>query len=439
MGYTLKDNDVALCKVELERKTHKSKAMFLPTFRKLNRLQSLLVFGAVSALLILAYLSTNTKIIESWYHRSEGGSSSRLSKLATPISGTNWTLNDFINHFQILLGPPTDSHKQSFENPCHGNTACTPNCTRPLSNSSDERLTDVLMSPNLTLSNQQRDNILSMTDSIPENDIIFLSASSSNHYDEMQAMFHNLHTVVFPILPNITVVLFDIGLTEEQRMRTERNCRCHLLRFPVEKFPPHMKENICYSWKPVIIRATMEKARQILVYQDASIRWSPNIIKVLNRTRTFGLQYHRSDFISRISLHTMREMFDYFGESPCAFSPFPEIEANNGMYKNDPFVIHAVLEPWARCALEPSCICPVPPATVVNCNKPVAEPRCHRFDQSAMGILTTKLFNKDIHRILGPGYHYVGIRREHKMKDYFYSLENPQHFANQTNTSISKV
>ncbi|CAL1548777.1 unnamed protein product, partial [Lymnaea stagnalis] len=128
---------------------------------------------------------------------------------------------------------------------------------------------------------------------------------------------------------------------------TEKFCRCRLVRFPVEKFPPHMKENICYSWKPVIIRATIEKARQILVYQDASIRWTSDIVKVLNRTRTFGLQYHRDDFFSRISLHTMREMFDYFGESPCAFSPFPEIGANNGMYKNDPFVIHAVLEPWA--------------------------------------------------------------------------------------------
>ncbi|CAL1548778.1 unnamed protein product [Lymnaea stagnalis] len=390
----------------------------------MNRFQCMLVLIALCVLLILIYSSRNSNIINVLYFQSKDENTSTSTPLERPINGSNWTLTEFINHFKTLLEHPSDSPVQRFTNACGGGAgACTPNCSRPLSNSSDERLTDILLSPNLTLSNQQRDSILSMADSIPENDIIFLSASSSNHYDEMQAMFHNLHTVVFPILRNITVVLFDIGLTQEQRKKTEKHCRCHVVTFPVEKFPPHMKDNMCYTWKPLIVRATMEKARQILVYQDASIRWSPEMHRVLNLTKTFGLQYHRNDDLSRIPVHTIRQTFDYFGESPCAFGQFPELEANNGMFKRDQFVIHAVLEPWARCALEPSCMCPVAPNTVLDCRRPIADHRCHRFDQSAIGMITAKLFNKDIHRILAPKYYYLDIKREHKMKDYFNSLE----------------
>ncbi|CAL1525837.1 unnamed protein product [Lymnaea stagnalis] len=399
--------------------------------------QCMLLLGELSLIFFLVYYSRNTHILNVLNFQRKDDHSSKSTLLTSPISGSNFMLKDFIDHFQTLLGPPSDSPVRHFDNVCgSGAGACTPNCKRPLSNSSDERLTDILLSPKLTLSNQQRDNILSMADSIPENDIIFLSASSSNHYDEMQAMFHNLHTVVFPMLRNITVVLFDIGLTKEQRKKTEKNCQCHVVTFPVEKFPPHMKENKCYSWKPLIVRATVEKARQILVYQDSSIRWSPEMRNVLNLTKTFGLQYHRDDDFTRIPLHTLRQMFDYFGESPCAFSPHLEIEAGNGMYKKDPIVIHAVLEPWARCALEPSCMCPVEHGKVIKCNKPIAEHMCHRFDQSAIGIITAKLFNKDIHRILGPNYPYLAIRRSHTMKDYFNSLEQAKNASKPKHTSI---
>ncbi|KAK6976515.1 hypothetical protein BgiMline_022948 [Biomphalaria glabrata] len=67
----------------------------------------------------------------------------------------------------------------------------------------------MVMSPNLSLTTDQRELI--------QSDVIILSASSENHYAEMQAMFQNLHTVVYPNMANFTMVLFDIGLTKKQR------------------------------------------------------------------------------------------------------------------------------------------------------------------------------------------------------------------------------
>lgn len=383
-----------------------------------------LFVSALAGMIVLGYMMKYKPVVSVWSYQS----GEEMTNVSTTPSGRNATLvEDLWTIFSNVLNEPCDSPVTKFEQKCENiATACTRNCTRPLSNDPLERLNDVITSPKLTLSQQQRDAILSLAESIPESDVIFLSASSSNHYNEMQAMFHNLHTVVYPLMPNVTVVLFDIGLTAEERKKTEQHCRCHVVRFPAEKFPPHMKDNHCYSWKPVIVRATMEKARQILVYQDASIRWDQQMLTVMNRTRKFGLQFHRNDYLSRISLHTLKQTFDYFGEEPCAFSPFPELEANNGLYRRDGFIVRALLEPWARCALEAGCMCPVAPNSVLSCSKPVAEHRCHRFDQSVLGMITAKLFNKDMHRVFAPASSYLDIRRDHTMANYFNSLDKPK-------------
>lgn len=86
-----------------------------------------------------------------------------------------------------------------------------------MSESHKDRVHDVLSSANLSLSSQELQDILSIGDSIPQDDVIILSAASSNHFDEMEGMFFNLHKHVFPVVKQLTVVLFDIGLTDIER------------------------------------------------------------------------------------------------------------------------------------------------------------------------------------------------------------------------------
>ncbi|KAK6976520.1 hypothetical protein BgiMline_022953, partial [Biomphalaria glabrata] len=96
--------------------------------------------------------------------------------------------------------------------------ACTNySCPRVINPDPGARVKNMVMSTNLSLTTDQRKIVLTMGKTIPESDVIILSASSENHYDEMQAMFQNLHTVVYPNMTNFTMVLFDIGLTKEQR------------------------------------------------------------------------------------------------------------------------------------------------------------------------------------------------------------------------------
>ncbi|XP_059155849.1 uncharacterized protein LOC131940941 [Physella acuta] len=315
---------------------------------------------------------------------------------------------------------------ESYTQPCNASArACTSNCSKPLQTNLEGNLLNTLTSAKFYLKDETLLDILAIGKTIPENDVIIMSASSSDHYHETQAMFYNLHNVVFPLVENLTVVLFDIGLTLEQRQETEKHCRCKVIKFPSERFPPHVKKNYCYAWKPIIMRAMMERARKVFIYQDSTIRWTEGIIDVMKRATDIGLQLFRRPHEDRIPIDTLIQAFDYFEEKPCAFDPFPHLLAGIAVYRRDVFNARAILEPWAKCALVPECICPVAsPESVRSCKSPVAYHRCHRFDQSALGMITAILFNKEIFRVISPDLNFkVKINRTEYMPQYFNSLE----------------
>ncbi|KAK6976516.1 MetK 1 protein [Biomphalaria glabrata] len=330
------------------------------------------------------------------------------------------------------LSQPNNAEKILFTESCDtvaskSELACTDySCQTGINPEPGARVKNMVMSPNLSLTTDQRELILTMGRTIPESDVIILSASSENHYDEMQAMFQNLHTVVYPNMANFTMVLFDIGLTKEQRSTTERNCKCHVVTFPVHLFKAYMKNNFCYAWKPLIVLASIVKARKYLVYQDASVRWLNDFHITFDRTNKYGHQMFRYRNSIRSTLNTYPQMFQFMDEDPCTFTPYPEFHATSMLHKNDQLVIKTVLEPWARCALEETCMCPVEPSKSIVCKRDsFIQHRCHRFDQSAITLIMGKMYGDDIYRFLAPAGDTVG-----KKCVQFTADKNPNYFKN---------
>ncbi|KAH9510012.1 hypothetical protein Btru_044835 [Bulinus truncatus] len=328
-------------------------------------------------------------------------------------------LNDASDMRKVVLNTSCDDI-----NTLHG---CFDNsCPQKISLDPGTRVADLFKSGKLTLSPAQRDLILSISKNISENDVIIASASSSNHYHEMQAMFKSLHRVVYPRLTNFSVVLFDIGLSPEERRMTEKNCKCQVLSFPADIFPPHVKNNQCYSWKPLIVLATISRARQYLVWQDSSVRWADNFRTIFDRTNIYGHQILRYIDSSRVPANTIKQTFDYLGDQPCAYLPYPEIQGNCMLHKHDPFVVKAILEPWARCALEKECICPAEPGSVLGCRSDLKIHRCHRFDQSVLTIILAKVYGEEMYRFISPETsfdkpQYISVKRGDSVSDYFKS------------------
>ncbi|CAL1538135.1 unnamed protein product [Lymnaea stagnalis] len=324
---------------------------------------------------------------------------------------------------QLLLRS-SDVTNGNFTSPCRPDgdrLACRSNCSRPLNASPKLRLWDLATSAKLTLSDEQVDAILALTETLPTSDYIILSASSHDHYQEMQSMFYNLHTVFIPQSENVSLVLFDIGLTEEQRKMTEKNCRCQVLDFPFHKFPRHTAIRNCYSWKPLIILAALQRVRKVLIYQDSSIRWLRSGSELIRRAQDVGLQLLRNPRSVRITMQTLEKTFDYFEEKPCAFSGFPELHSGFSLFKPEAFAVDTILKPWARCALEASCMCPVFPKVVIGCPKTLKDHRCHRFDQSCLSIITGKLFNEHLYKFTVPSSRFIDIKRFADHPDYFNS------------------
>ncbi|KAK6192284.1 hypothetical protein SNE40_003779 [Patella caerulea] len=57
---------------------------------------------------------------------------------------------------------------------------------------------------------------------------VIVAGASSNHYKEMQAMMHNIDTVIRPVYPHIKVILYDIGFTERERQAVSESTTIHI-------------------------------------------------------------------------------------------------------------------------------------------------------------------------------------------------------------------
>lgn len=238
---------------------------------------------------------------------------------------------------------------------------------------------------------------------------IFASAVSSNHYNELQRLVKNLVTNMFPRVENYTFLLFDLGLGPFQRNLTEKHCRCTVVDFPFHLLPPFFKKLKCFSWKPFIIRSLIDKAK-FVIWMDSSIHWSgvSPLEPLFQRAKEHGLQLRQSQF--SMSLRTGLQMFKFYKDLPCQYSSFAEIESGVGIYHNDQFVREAVLDPWVSCAFDTDCMCVDNFKKLLGCSNvpPRRDGQCHRFDQSSLAVIVSKLF---LHRrgalILPPASHSV--------------------------------
>ncbi|GFS15079.1 hypothetical protein ElyMa_001440500 [Elysia marginata] len=315
------------------------------------------------------------------------------------LTSTAAIVNELTNMLKERLELPKEGHPRKIKYQC-GNINYSTNsydirkpclgaeCKEKFNRTYEDRVKDVVLSSRYQLENDQLDAILSLGRSVPVTDVIIVSAVSSNHFDEMQMMFKNLHETVFPTLHNFRVVLFDIGLSPEQRRLS-----------------------------------LVDRARKLVIWQDASVRWRSQYKDIFDRANLYGLQVFLGGG-DKVTANTLHETFEYMQERECLFEAVPEIANAVAVYKADTFNKLAVLTPWARCALEPSCVCPQDPNVVRYCGK-LRPLRCHRFDQSALTLLLAKLFYDQRFRfeIQQPeNYNYVEIQRKTLAPNYFQNI-----------------
>ncbi|GFS03249.1 hypothetical protein ElyMa_006465400 [Elysia marginata] len=284
----------------------------------------------------------------------------------------------------------------------------------------DTRIEQIVQSDSLKVNAKYVAALSAMAAEIPKHsDIIVVSAVSSNHYLESQAMLFNLQQNLFPHLDNFTFVYYNLGLKPAERRYLSNICRCVMIDFPFHLFPEFLKMLKCYTWKPLIVNAVIQKS-ELVFWVDASIRFHSdptNVLALLERSRERGIQMGWSK--TTISKTTLPSMFHFFGDEACAYRPYNQGLSGVVIYHNEWLIKRTVLEPWAACALSDRCMCPQTGVDLfqarISCHQDSGKyvyGVCHRFDQSALSILLTKLYQENVnHVILKDINQFVDIKR----------------------------
>ncbi|XP_005093483.2 uncharacterized protein LOC101856720 [Aplysia californica] len=258
---------------------------------------------------------------------------------------------------------------------------------------------------------------------LPSSLLTVVTAVSANHYLESQAMIETLHRYVFPKFQNISFYLYDLGLHPGQKAQMQRHCRCTVIEFPFSAMETNRSDIHCYTWKPLIVQAHLPQT-DVLVWADSSVRFNDSATdQLFAPVLDTGFLITLSDRYGRPVAHnTASDTFRYFGMDPCSVANFQEMEASFMAFHNEPFIEHVLVSSWASCALDPLCMCPRGSLGMLHCDGGLRKyAKCHRFDQSAITLITLALFQNHYSTFFF-NHSYFQINRGHKSK-YFHFLE----------------
>lgn len=322
---------------------------------------------------------------------------------------------------KIKYYKPTCNNKFKLAN------SCDKKCLRTqLPDDLSARISQLIRPRELGMNPREHEILRDMAEKVKSSaDIILLTAASSNHFLESQALLKNLHENVYPFLKNFTLVFYNLGLTKQERALMVKYCRCQVVDFPFHKFPNFMRKLKCYSWKPVLIKSHLQKSN-VVFWMDASIRFRrapSHLQELIETTRKRGIQIGVSSAES--AFRTNRSMYHFFGDEPCAYLNLCQGKATFGLYHREHFVERVILEPWVACALSEDCMCPrnrsacgcedskAMDAKYKKGKGPIVYGMCHRFDQSAISLILHKLY-QDLYRwVMVSVKSVLNIRRRH--------------------------
>ena len=134
------------------------------------------------------------------------------------------------------------------------------------------------------------------------------------------------------------------------------------------------------------------------MWTDASITITngTEFLSAVDRTKIRGVQQRCNPGGKPNPHYMLPQMFEAFGDSPCAHLSFQQCETGFGLYHREPLIRHAVIGAWLACASNPFCIVPVKQSRVQECWRSVAGHIgfCMRSDQSAVTLILAKLFRE---------------------------------------------
>eukprot|EP01136_Pigoraptor_vietnamica_P035259 Opistho-1_new@100247 len=225
---------------------------------------------------------------------------------------------------------------------------------------------------------------------------VIAHAASANHFDETRWFMSTLraHHGHAP-----RVLLYDLGLTEDQLEEVRGWCNWEIRRFDFSKYPAHVSNLLTYAWKPILLwELVAETGGNVpIFYSDSSTRVRQPFHQLVEGWSDIP------DFVifqtdGPVTAYTNNGTFEKMGLDAASFNDVPMVHASLMFIRPTPTARVNVLNKWLACALDKNCIAPpdsdrgmawCPHWPLPNSRRPVDGPQriCHRFDQSVLSIL----------------------------------------------------
>ena len=157
-------------------------------------------------------------------------------------------------------------------------------------------------------------------------------------------------------LPYVNIIVYDIGLSTNERVNVSEFCNVELRSFNFTKYPSHVKMNINnFAWKPLILQELVDQEYDVILYGDTSLRMmAHNITTALQCLLDFPLLDFKPGYNPIISL-THDQMIHYF-----QFPPSRQYMAHwRALQAGGWFLFETrekLITPWVDCALYEECI-----------------------------------------------------------------------------------
>jgi hypothetical protein len=195
----------------------------------------------------------------------------------------------------------------------------------------------------------------------------FVTGASENHAQPLLRLLASIAVCE----PSAPVIVWDLGLTEGQRIALACLPKIDLRRFPFERYPGHVARLDCFAWKPLLIRDTLAEGADLLWLDAGDLVHRP-LTEIRGIIGWQGLYTPFGWGASCIRYATHRQTLERLHASDDICRRRFRHGAVVGLgYDRLDFA-----ERWAAAALDPDVICP-PGATRGN----------HHFDQSILSVL----------------------------------------------------
>ena len=243
--------------------------------------------------------------------------------------------------------------------------------------------------------------------------LVVVSSLSSNHMTEAKKMI----ALVQKHLPNTKIVMYSLGITDEEMDILRSNRNVEVIVFDFDKYPSlaYSKHDLfTYGWKPMVVKEASEQY-EVIAYFDPSVRLNGSInAEVLQHLLTypgyiagpwFGNNCYNTNF--PIVSFTHDAMLKYlFPEKAKDLPALRKYLAPMGHFPSGCYIIwmnsdmkKSVLNSWVDCGLHQECMAPrgtsrfgCRPDANHNYTADGAYLGCHRYDQSSLDLIMYSVF-----------------------------------------------